>query len=125
MALSLAELERRIAAIRHELADVGALRPGSLSEQWNVCGKPGCRCKGPRPQKHGPYYQLSYTRKGKSTTRFVRKQDLAEVRRQIANYARLRVLVDRWVDLATELAERRVTATKPRRGRRSTRRPAT
>ena len=47
------------------------MHPGSLREQYNVCGKAGCRCKDPKkPQKHGPYYQLSYTWRGKSSTPF-------------------------------------------------------
>jgi len=97
-------LEKKIEAIKGELGRLGDLRPGSLSKQYNVCGNPRCRCKGSPPQKHGPYYQLSYTRKGKSSSRFVQSKDLAEVRRQIRNYARLRALLDRWIDLATELS---------------------
>ena len=46
-----------------DLAALGDLRPGSLSIQYNVCGSPGCRCKADPPVKHGPYYQVSYTRK--------------------------------------------------------------
>lgn len=81
------------------------LRPGSLSQQYNVCGNPNCRCKASPPQRHGPYYQLNYTRKGKGGTRFVKREDLVLVKRQIANYVRLRALVDRWIDLGTELAD--------------------
>jgi uncharacterized protein DUF6788 len=101
-------LERQIAKVKGELAELGDLRPGSLSEQYNVCGTPGCQCKADPPKKHGPYYQLSYTRKGKSSTRFVRPQDLAMVKRQQKNYQRLRSAVDRWIDLATELATLRI-----------------
>jgi hypothetical protein len=101
-------LERQIAKVKGELAELGDLRPGSLSEQYNVCGTPGCQCKADPPKKHGPYYQLSYTRKGRSTTRFVRPQDLATVKRQLKNYQRLRSSVDRWIDLATELATLRI-----------------
>ncbi len=97
-------LERKIEAIKGELTKLGDLRPGSLSRQYNVCGNPRCRCKASPPQKHGPYYQLSYTRKGKSSSRFVQPKDLAEVRRQMRNYTRLRQLVDRWIDLATEIS---------------------
>jgi len=78
---------------------------GSLSEQYNVCGTPGCRCKASPPQKHGPYYQLSYTRNGKSTTRFVRRDNLSAVKTQLRNHDRLRNLVDRWIDLAIELSD--------------------
>ena len=105
-------LERRIETIRKQLASVGELRPGSLSEQYNVCGKAGCRCKGEPPQKHGPYYQLGWTRNGKSTTRFVRRSELATVRRQLKNYARLQSLVQEWVDLSLELCDLKLRAGK-------------
>ena len=98
-------LEHRIEAIRKAVASVGELRPGSLSEQFNVCGKPGCRCKAEPPQKHGPYYQLGWTRNRKSTTRFVRRSELATVRKQLKNYARLQSLVQEWVDLSLELCD--------------------
>lgn len=81
------------------------LRPGSLSKQFNVCGTRGCRCKRSPPKKHGPYYQVSYTRRGRSGTRFVRRQEVPVVRRQLRNYARLRDLVDRWIEVATELSD--------------------
>ena len=83
-------LERQIDKVKRDLTRLDGLRMGSLSEQYNVCGTPGCRCKASPPEKHGPYYQLSYTRKGKSTTRFIRKPNLVMVERQLRNYARLR-----------------------------------
>ena len=98
-------LERQIEKVKQQFVRLGELRRGSLSEQYNVCGTPGCRCKASPPEKHGPYYQLSYTRQGKSTTRFVRKPNLAAVKRQLRNYARLRTLVDRWIDLASEISD--------------------
>jgi len=61
------QIAHKIAQLKQELAELGPMHPGSLSEQYNVCGKPGCRCKDPKnPQKHGPYYQLSFTWRGKS-----------------------------------------------------------
>lgn len=96
---------RRIEEIKKQLIVLGDLRPGSLSQQYNVCGKPGCRCKANPPQKHGPYYQLGWTRKGKSTTRFVRPADLPEVRREIKNYERLQALMDRWIELSMEICD--------------------
>ena len=98
-------LRTQIAAIKRELATLEELRPGSLSRQYNVCGSPGCRCKGTPPQKHGPYYHLSYTRKGKGGTRLVKRADVPAIRIALANYARLRNLVDRWIDLATQLSD--------------------
>lgn len=98
-------LEARIARIKTALAALGALRPGTLSAQYNVCGKPGCRCKADPPQKHGPYHQVSFTWQGKSHSEFVRREELATVRQQVSRYQRLRALVDAWIATALELAQ--------------------
>lgn len=98
-------LRGHISVVKRELAKVEVLRPGSLSRQFNVCGSPGCRCKATPPQKHGPYYHLSYTRNGKGGTRSIPKDDVPTIRTALANYARLKRLVDRWVTLATELSD--------------------
>lgn len=100
-------LEARITTIKAAIMGVGALRPGTLSAQYNVCGKPGCRCKADPPQKHGPYYQVSFTWQGKSHSEFVRRDEVAAVRRQVRNYQRLRALVDAWIAAALELSRRR------------------
>ena len=101
-------LLRQIERVKGQLAALGDLRPGSLSTQYNVCGTPGCRCKATPPEKHGPYSQVSFTRKGKSSSKFVRKEDLAAVRRELKNYEVMKTLVDRWIDLATELSNIRL-----------------
>jgi hypothetical protein len=96
-----AAIEKRIDEIRRRLQAIGPMRPGSLSEQYTVCGKKGCRCADPKPpRKHGPYYQLSYVHQGKSTTQFIRAPFVPEVKQQLASYKRFRQLVDEWVDLA-------------------------
>jgi hypothetical protein len=97
-------LEAKIATIKAALAALGDLRPGTLSEQFNVCGNPGCRCKATPPRKHGPYHQVSFTWQGKSHTQFVRREDVPAVRRQLRNYQRLRTLVDAWISAGLELS---------------------
>jgi hypothetical protein len=85
--------EGAIERIKVRLVGLGPVLPGSLSRQWNVCGSPGCRCKAPKhPRRHGPYYQLSYTLRGKSSTVFVRAEDVAEVRRRIRRYGEFKQL---------------------------------
>ena len=84
------------------------MRPGALTKQYNVCGKPGCRCKDSKnPKKHGPYYQISYTHMGKSTSEFVKKHLVAEARQHLKNYARFRKLTDEWVTLSLKIAKAR------------------
>ncbi len=111
----LRQLERAVERTKSQIAKLVELRPGALSEQYNVCGTPGCRCKGNPPKKHGPYYQLSYSLNKKSTTRFVKKEDLRRIRKEIKAYAKLRELVDRWVALATELSDMKTASQKARR----------
>lgn len=105
MTQRLGGLEAQIRAIKRELAALADLRPGTLTRQYTVCGSPGCRCKARPPQKHGPYYHLSYTRHGQGGTRLIQPADVATVRAAVATYTRLKRLVDRWIDLATELSD--------------------
>ena len=85
--------ERKVQQLRYKLAKLGPMLPGSISEQWNVCGTPGGRCKDAKnPVKHGPYYQLSFTVGGKSSTMFVKKEDLPEARRRLNRYQQFKTL---------------------------------
>jgi hypothetical protein len=105
----LQSLEAKIAQIKQEITGLGAdLQPGRLTQQYNVCGKAGCRCKANPPQRHGPYYQLSFTRKGKSRTQFVKREDLLLLQQQVRNYQRLKTLMDRWVALGMALSQLRL-----------------
>lgn len=106
-------LEERIQRIKTQLASLGDMRPGSLSRQYNVCGKAGCRCKDPQnPQRHGPYYQLSWVHRGKSTTQFIRRPFLPQVRAEIASYNRFRKLTDQWVNLSLRIAQAKLLAAR-------------
>jgi Family of unknown function (DUF6788) len=101
--MNLSQVERRIAQVQKHILGLGPLHPGTISEQYNVCGNPACRCKDPKkPQKHGPYYQLSFTWQGKGSTRFLRPEQVEPMRRKVANYKRLRALMNEWVALEIE-----------------------
>ena len=92
---------------------LGEMRPGSLSKQYNVCGKPGCRCKDPEhPQRHGPYYQLSWVHQGKSTTQFIRRPFVAQVKAELATFKTFRRLTEQWVAFALQAAKLRLEAAK-------------
>ena len=97
------QIDTRIERIKREIAKLDGIHPGKLSHQYNVCGNPQCRCKADPPQKHGPYSQVSFTWRGKSSSRFVRKPDLVRVKRQLKNYQRLREFTDEWIELTMEL----------------------
>ena len=85
--------KRKVEQLYKTLVELGPMLPGSISEQWNVCGTQGCRCKDPdAPVKHGPYYQLSYTVGGKSSSMFIKKEDLPEARRRLKRYKEFKQL---------------------------------
>ena len=88
------QINERIKKIKEELGEMGEMRPGTLSRQY----------KSPQ-KKAGAYWQLSYTRKMKSRTDYVRSASVPEIRQQIAAYKRFKTLVDRWVELAIEYSK--------------------
>jgi len=98
----------QIEQVKTEICNIGEMRIGSLSEQWNICGNPSCRCKATEnPKKHGPYYQLSYTRYRKSSSEFIRKDNVEFVRSQLENYKTFMELKDKWIDLSIEISKLR------------------
>lgn len=103
---------QQIQRIKRRIADIGPFLPGSISEQWNVCGKDGCACKDPhKPQKHGPYYQLSFSVKGRSSTMFLKGEYVVEARRRVQRNKDFKelcfALTQAYVDLAREEGLRR------------------
>ena len=85
------QIERRIDRIKTALLEIGAMRPGSLTRQYKD------------PQHHaGASWQISYTRRMKSRTEYVRREWVKNLRRQIANHKRFKSLVEQWIDLSIE-----------------------
>jgi len=85
--------ERKINRIKAAINDLGPILPGSISQQFNVCGTPHCRCKDPdNPKKHGPYYQLSFTVQGESSSLFISKKDVAEAKRRVKRFRKFKQL---------------------------------
>lgn len=65
-------VEYQIVDIKKKIVQIGYMKPGSISEQYNICGSVNCKCKNKKNSiKHGPYHYLSYTFKGKSYTEFI------------------------------------------------------
>ncbi len=112
------KLQARIDQIKEKILELGEIRPGSISKQFNVCGSPKCRCKDPKnPKKHGPYFQLSYTRKGKSKTEFIREHMIDDIKKQLNDYQIFRKLSEEWIDASIEIAKlRRYDMTSNKRG---------
>jgi hypothetical protein len=77
------QIEQRIDRIKKALLEIGPMRPGSLTRQYKD------------PQHHtGAYWQISYTRRMKSRTEYVRPEWVKEIRRQTVIHKRFKRLVD-------------------------------
>jgi len=104
--LTLQEIDEQILQLKNHLLALGPLHPGSLSRQYQVCGRPGCKCVDPhKPRPHGPYTKLTYVYHGKFTCRFVRAETLKEVTALLATFKAFRKLTDQWVALAIQRAQ--------------------
>ena len=96
--------ENKVKVLKKELLDLCPVLPGSISEQWNVCGTPGCKCKDQRhPRKHGPYYQLSFSVARRSSSMFIKKEDISEARRRVQRYQRFKKLTTELIEAYVEL----------------------
>src|ERR1700691_1573098 len=85
------QIEQRIDRIKKALRESAPMRPGSLTRQYKD------------PQHHtGAYWQVSYTRRMKSRTEYVRQECVKELRRRIATHKRFKRLVDQWIELSIE-----------------------
>ena len=99
----IAQLEAEIGNIQKELLALGPMHPGSISNQYQVCGRAGCRCGDPKhPQRHGPYHKLAYVYRGRPVCRFVRAGTETLLQERLAVYKRFRQLMDRWIDLSIQ-----------------------
>ena len=104
-------VEERVKALTEELHNLGPMLPGTISRQYNVCGKPGCRCKDPiDPQRHGPYYQLSFTIAGRSSTVLVKPEDVDAIGQMTERWKRYKELGRKLGEACIELARGRGVA---------------
>ena len=104
--LTVQQIDEKILQLKRRLLDLGPLHPGSLSRQYQICGKTGCKCCDPqKPRPHGPYMKLTYTYHGKFTCRFVRAESVKEVHALVATFKTFRQLTDAWVALAIQRAQ--------------------
>lgn len=85
------QIERRMDRIKKALLEIGPMRPGSLTRQY----------KDPQ-HRTGPYWQISYTRRMKSRTEYVRPEWVKQIRRQTVTHKRFKTLVEQWIDLSIE-----------------------
>jgi hypothetical protein len=94
---SLKKLDERMQRVQDQLRALGPMRPGTLTRQYRQ----------PR-NRQGGFWQLSYTHHMKSRSEYVRPNEVAAMRQEIAAFRRFKKLTASWVDLALARSQWRV-----------------
>jgi hypothetical protein len=99
-------LRRRRRQLLRLMPPLDRLLRGSLIERYKPCGKPGCKCA--RGRGHGPKYYLSVSHYGQRPQMDYIPQDLHhQTTEYLANYHRLRQILDEICAINRELLSRR------------------
>ena len=101
-----AALRKRRDALLRQLPPLQAILRGSLIERYKRCGKPGCKCAdGPG---HGPKYYLSISYPGlRPQMDYVPQESYALTAEFLANYRRVREILEAICEINRELLRRR------------------
>jgi hypothetical protein len=94
-----------IAAEIAALAAAGFALPGTLADRMTRCGRPNCGCHADPPRLHGPYHQWTRKKDGKTATRILTDDQIADYQPWFDNHRRLRELIADLEALSLEIAE--------------------
>jgi len=84
-------IRKKIEQIKQQIANLGDMRPGSLTRQTRSWGK--------------EYWQLSYTHRARGRTGYISNENYERVKMQTENYRRFKEWSIELVDLSLELAK--------------------
>ena len=79
--------------------------PGTIATRKSQCGRSNCRCHADPPQLHGPYHQWTRKKNGKTATKILSDEQLADYRPWFDNHKRLRELIAELEELSLAIAE--------------------
>src|ERR1700691_5540045 len=99
--------QARAQAIAAEIAAIapGFALPGTIADRKTRCGHPNCRCHADPPQLHGPYHQWTRKKNGRTSTRILSDDQLADYGPWFDNHKRLRELITELEELSLDIAE--------------------
>jgi len=105
---SLAELEQRREAIVQQVAQLGDLRPGSITNTSGRCGKPDCRCHRPGQPGHGPNLRLTYKVDGTTISESLpTAAAIHKAEREVAEFRKFQQLGREFVEANAEICRLR------------------
>jgi hypothetical protein len=100
-----AQAARLAAEITARLAGAAFALPGTVADRMTRCGHANCRCHADPPQLHGPYHQWTRKKNGRTSTRILTDEQLADYSPWFDNHKRLRELITELEALSLAIAE--------------------
>ena len=97
--------QAQAARIARELAALGFALPGTLADRMTRCGHPGLPLPRRPAPPHGPYHQWTRKKNGKTATRILTDDQLADYGPWFDNHRRLRELIAELEALSLAIAE--------------------
>ena len=111
---SLSELEQRRDAIARQIAELGDLRAGSISNTSGRCGKPNCRCHRPGQRGHGPNLRLTYKVDGKTFSESLSTPAAArKAEREVAEFRSFQQLSREFIETNVQICHLRPIEEEP------------
>lgn len=95
----------RARTIAREIAALGLVLPGTLSERYLTCTHAGCRCHDDPPQLHGPYWYWTRKVNAKTVTKMLSPEQVDEYRGWFENRKRLRELIGELETLGLDIVD--------------------
>lgn len=104
----LAGLEAQRNDILRQMAQLGDMRKGSITEAYRPCGKPTCACCGKDHPGHGPYYAFTTKQAGKTRTVQLRPGTrLDKFQREVDAYKQFRALSEKLIRVSEAICTAR------------------
>src|SRR5580698_8790722 len=110
MSDSLQDLESRRADLVRQIAGLGDLRSGSISDTSGRCGKANCRCHQPGNPVHGPNPRLTFKDQGKTVTESLPPPAARKkAEREIAEFRHFEQLIRAFIEVNAKICRVRST----------------
>src|SRR5271167_410891 len=106
---SLSDLEQRREVLAQRIAELGDLRPGSITGTSGRCGKPECHCHQPGQPGHGPNFRLTYKLDGKTISQALpTRAAIQKAEREVQEFRRFQQLTREFLGTNAELKKKRL-----------------
>jgi hypothetical protein len=115
MTEALEDYQTRIAELAAELAGVGFMSQGSVVRRHTYCANAGCHCHADPPVPHGPYWQWSRAKGGRTFTRRITAEQAALYKEWIANRRRALGIIAQIEEISEQAGELLLQGARPAR----------